>query len=390
MTMTARLHTDSSGVTAIAPAGQRLQALDVFRGITVFGMIVVNTQGSGAIPYRQLMHADWNGFTATDLVFPSFLFAVGNALVFAINKGRQQPKSILLRRVARRSLLIFLVGLVLCWYTSMHFTANGIAFVGLAHLRILAVLQRIALCYGLAAILAVYVRPRGLWICSATLLLAYWMLLYLGGTGGQPYGEATNVVRAIDMRILGAAHMYREQGLLFDPEGLLSTLPATVNVIAGYLTGLYLLEKGRTPAAVRLLLIIGLFLLGAGWLWSLQFPLNKKLWTSSFVLVTTGIDLVCMAVIFYSVEIRRWKMGVPFFTVLGKNPLFVYIFSNLLMIFLIWPVGANSIGIDWINAVFFQRLAPGPLGCLLFALVFTLVCWVVAWWLDRKKIYLRL
>ena len=390
--MAFQFHIDENGVKAnmTVSTGQRLQALDVFRGITIFLMIVVNTQGSGAVPYRQLMHADWNGFTLTDLVFPSFLFAVGNALVFAINKGRGQPKSQLLRRIAKRSVLIFWVGVALSWYTSMHFTADGIAFVGLAHLRILAVLQRIALCYGLAALLAVYIRPTGLWVCSVVLLLAYWMLLYLGGTGGQPYGETTNLVRVIDWRVLGEAHMYREHGLLFDPEGLLSTLPATVNVIAGYLTGQFLLEKGRVPGAVLGLSVAGLFLLGAGWLWSLEFPLNKKLWTSSFVLVTTGIDLSCMAVIFYLVEIRRWKRGVGFFTVLGKNPLFVYIFSNLLMIFLIWPVGTDTIGVDWINAVFFQRLAPGPLGCLLFALVFTLLCWGAAWWLDRKKIYLRL
>ncbi|HEY4287858.1 MAG TPA: heparan-alpha-glucosaminide N-acetyltransferase domain-containing protein [Puia sp.] len=371
-------------------AGQRLQSLDVFRGLTMFLMIIVNTQGSGAVPYRQLMHADWNGFTLTDLVFPSFLFAMGNALVFAISKGRGQPKSELLRRIVKRSLLIFLVGLALSWYTSMHFTADGIAFVGPAHLRILAVLQRLALCYGLAGLLAVYIRPGGLWVCAVVLLLVYWILLYLGGSGGQPYGETTNLVRLIDLRVLGTAHMYREHGLLFDPEGLLSTLPATVNVIAGYLTGQYLLKKGRDVAVVQWLSVVGVFVLGAGLLWSLQFPINKKLWTSSFVLVTTGIDLLCMAMLFYWVEMRQWKGGVSFFTVLGKNPLFVYIFSNLLLIFLIWPVGGDTIGVDWINAVIFQRLAPGPLGSLLFALAFALLCWVVAWWMDRKKIYLRL
>ncbi len=163
-----------------------------------------------------------------------------------------------------------------------------------------------------------------------------------------------------------------------------------MNVIAGYLTGRFLLEKGRDPETTLWLLVAGLFVLGAGGLWSIGFPVNKKLWTSSFVLVTTGLDLLCMAVLFYFVEIRRWKGGVSFFTVLGKNPLFVYIFSNLLLIFLIWPVGTDTIGIDWINAVFFQRVAPGPLGSLLFALAFALLCWVVAWWMDRKKIYLRL
>ena len=208
--------------------------------------------------------------------------------------------------------------------------------------------------------------------------------------GGQPFGETTNLVRAIDLRVLGEAHMYRERGVVFDPEGLLSTLPATVNVIAGYLTGKFLLEKGRLWGTVGILSVVGFFLCGAGCLWSLEFPINKKLWTSSFVMVTTGIDLAGMAVLYYGVEMRRWSFGVRFFTVLGKNPLVVYVLSNLLLIFLIWPVGTDSIGIDWINAVFFQRIAPGAPGCLLFALVYTLLCWVPAWWLDRRKIYLRL
>jgi predicted acyltransferase len=306
-------------------------------------------------------------------------------MVFALRK--EQPRLLLLRHIGRRTLLIFLVGLALSWYTTMHFTPHGIAFVGLANLRILAVLQRIALCYGLAALLTIYIRPAGLWVCAIGLLLVYWLLLNMVS---DPYGPTTNLVRTIDLRVLGEAHMYREHGLFFDPEGLLSTLPATVNVLAGYLTGKFLLEKGRAPATTLLLLVAGLALCGFGCLWSLGFPLNKKLWTSSFVLLTTGIDLVWLAILFYLVEIRRWKIGVNFFSVLGKNPLFVYVLSNLLLIFLIWPVGPDTIGIDWINTIFFQRLAPGPLGALLFSLVFTLFCWVLAWWLDRKKIYLRL
>jgi predicted acyltransferase len=373
------------------PSGeQRLKSLDVFRGITIFLMIVVNTQGGGAVPYGQLMHADWNGLTLTDLVFPSFLFAMGTAMVFAVRKGRGKPKAALLFRIFKRSCLIFVVGLALSWYTTMYFTAGGIAFADLAHLRILAVLQRIALCYGIAGLLAVYVRPLGLWVCGFVLLLGYWLLLYHFGVGGQPYGETTNLVLAIDLRVLGEAHMYRERGLVFDPEGLLSTLPATVNVIAGYLTGKYLLEKGRLWGAAGIVLVVGFFLVGAGCLWGLEFPINKQLWTSTFVLVNTGIDLGCMAILYYGVEIRRWSFGVRFFTVLGKNPLFVYVLSNLLLVFFIWPVGRGTVGIDWINAIVFQRLAPGPLGCLLFAVAFTLLCWVAGWWLDRKKIYLRL
>src|ERR1700761_5573226 len=315
----------------------RLQSLDVFRGMTIFLMIVVNTQGSGATPYRQLMHADWNGFTLTDLVFPSFLFAMGNALVFAVNKGYVESHYVFLQRVAKRSFMIFLVGLILCWYSTMSFTSHGISFVGLAHLRILAVLQRIALCYALAAVLAIYVGPASLWIISFVLLFGYWLLLWWGASG-DPYGETTNLVRTIDLRILGEAHMYRERGVVFEPGGLLSTLPATVNVIAGCLTGKFLLEKGREPLSLLLLFVTGLALLGLGWLWNIGIPVNKKLWTSSFVLVTVGIDLLWMAMLFYFVEIRRWKVGVSFFTVLGKNPLAIYVLSNLLLVFLIWPV----------------------------------------------------
>jgi predicted acyltransferase len=368
---------------------QRLQALDVFRGITVFLMIIVNTQGGGAVPYRQLMHADWNGLTLTDVVFPSFLFAAGNALVFTIRKEREDRRA-LLWRIVRRSVLIFVVGLALGWYATMHFTSGGISFVDWDHLRILAVLQRIALCYLFAAIMAMYIPPVGLWICGVLLLISYWVALYLGGVARQPYGETTNLVRAIDLHVLGEAHMYQERGILFDPEGLLSTVPAIVNVIAGYLTGKFLLEKGRDWGTAGILAAVGFFLCGCGLLWSLEMPLNKRLWTSTFVLVTVGIDLLVMALLFYCVEIRRWRFGVHFFTVLGKNPLLIYILSNLLLIFLIWPVGSGGIAIDWINIHFFQWVAPGPLGCLLFAVGFALCCWVVAWWLDRRKIYLRL
>ena len=152
------------------PSGnQRLQTLDVFRGLTIFLMIVVNTQGSGAVPYQQLMHADWNGLTVTDVVFPSFLFAAGNALVFTIRKVHDGRRA-LLWRIVKRSVLIFLVGVALGWYATLHFTPGGIAFVDWDHLRILAVLQRIALCYLIAAVMAIYIPPLGLWICCAFFL----------------------------------------------------------------------------------------------------------------------------------------------------------------------------------------------------------------------------
>ena len=369
---------------------QRFTTLDVFRGMTIFAMIIVNTQGGGAVPYHQLMHADWNGCTFTDLVFPSFLFAVGNALPFAAKKWEGYPNDFALRKIFNRTILLFLVGFALSWYTTLYFISGGIAFAPLVDMRLLAVLQRIALCYGLAALLTRYIQPYGLLIVSSVILLGYWSLLYYGGEVGDPYGKTGNLVRAIDLRVIGARHMYRERGFVFDPEGLLSTLPATVNVIAGYLAGVFIQKSGRTTCTAGRLFVSGIALLLVALLWNQVFPFNKKLWTSSFVLQTTGIDLLLLAALYYAIEILQWKRGTDFFSVFGRNPLFIYILSNLFLVILIWPMNNGQIWIDWIGTKFFQQIAPGPLGCLLFAVSFTLLCWTAGWGLDRKKIYIRL
>ena len=369
---------------------QRFTTLDVFRGMTIFAMIIVNTQGGGASPYHQLMHADWHGCTFTDLVFPSFLFAVGNALPFAAKKWDDHPNDFALRKIFNRTILLFIVGFTLSWYTTLYFVPGGISFASLGDMRILAVLQRIALCYGLAALLTRYVNPTGLLITGIAILLGYWALLYFGGDAGDPYGKTGNLVRTIDLRVLGAKHMYREHGFVFDPEGLLSTLPATVNVIAGYLAGIYIQRNGRTISTAGKIFIAGGMLVLIALLWNQVFPFNKKLWTSSFVLQTTGIDLMFLAVLYYVIEVLHWTRGTDFFSVFGRNPLFIYILSNLFLVVLVWPMQNGQIWIDWISTKFFQQIAPGPLGCLLFAVSFTLLCWTAGWGLDRKKIYIRL
>lgn len=369
---------------------QRFYTLDVFRGMTVFLMIVVNTPGSGALPYPPLLHAEWHGCTLTDLVFPSFLFAVGNAVAFVKLRWQEQSGRAVVLKIVKRSVLIFVVGILLSWYTTMHWTDNGLAFASVKDLRILAVLQRIGLCYMLAALMIYYLSARTTIAASVIILLLYWALLMQFGDAGQQLSIEGNLVRKIDLALIGPQRMYRERGIVFDPEGLLSTLPATVNVLIGYLTGILILQRGKTKACVVRLLVYGGLLVVPGLLWNGFFPFNKKLWTSSFVLYTSGIDVLVIGLLFYFIEIKNWKSIVSFFIPMGKNPLAVYVLSNLLLFFLILPAGNGKIFIDWIGESFFQQIFPGPLGSLLFAFCFAMVCWAVAWLLHRKKIYIRL
>lgn len=369
---------------------QRFYTLDVFRGMTVFLMIVVNTPGSGALPYPPLLHADWNGCTLTDLVFPSFLFAVGNAVAFVKLRWQDQGQTEVVWKIVKRSVLIFFVGVLLSWYTTMHWTDNGLAFSSVKDLRILAVLQRIGLCYLLAALMIYYLSTRAIVFTSVFLLLLYWFLLMRFGDAGQQLSIEGNLVRKIDWLLIGPQHMYRERGVVFDPEGLLSTLPATVNVLVGYLTGYFIQQKGKTKSCVVGLLAYGSLLVILGLLWNNFFPFNKKLWTSSYVLYTSGIAMLVIGCLFYFIEIKNWKSVAEFFIPMGKNPLAVYVLSNLLLFFLILPMENGKIFIDWIGDSLFQKLFPGPFGSLAFALFFTMICWTVAWLLHRKKIYIRL
>lgn len=266
----------------------------------------------------------------------------------------------------------------------------------------MAVLQRIALAYLIAALLvrglggneALPERrgasDRWVLVVSVALLLGYWLLLELLGVREQVYTVEGNAVRRIDLLILGPRHMYRERGIAFDPEGLLSTLPAVVNVLAGYLAGRWIVRKGASYETVAGLLVTGALLVGLGLVWNGWMPLNKKLWTSSYVVYASGIDLMVLGVLCYLVEVRGWKRGTVFFSIFGKNPLFIYILSSLMGIFLVMRVRSGELFIDWINRVLFQRVAPGPMGALLFALAYTFICWCVGWILDKKKIYIRL
>ena len=371
---------------------KRSLALDIFRGMTVCFMIIVNTPGSDTCAYSPLHHARWHGFTPTDLVFPSFLFAVGNAMSFAMKKFETMSQGAVLWKILRRTLLIFLLGYLMYWFPFFQQQADGHwSLIPIADTRIMGVLERIALAYGIAALLIYYLSARTVMIIAAVLLIGYWVVLLVAGVPGMdPYSMTGNAGYRLDLFILGESHMYHGEGIAFDPEGLLSTLPAVVNVICGYFAGVYIAKKGREYEGLTKLLLWGCGFVVIALAWNMSFPINKKLWTSSFVMLTVGIDMVLLSFLIYVIEFCNKRAWTGFFNVFGKNPLFIYLLSELLIVVLfLIPAGHDESVADWVNRVFYQAVFPGAFGSLLFALTYMMICWCVGKWLDYKKIYIK-
>lgn len=373
----------------MAEASPRFTSLDVFRGMTICFMIIVNTPGSNGA-FWPLNHAAWNGFTPTDLVFPSFLFAVGNAMSFTMKKYQEIGNAAVLTKIFKRTLLIFLLGFLLYWFPFVDVHNGQWDLRPFSHTRILGVLQRIALCYCFASLIVHYFSRNVVFLLSAFFLLGYWIILLVFGDPAQPFGMLTNAGTYLDKAVFGDAHLYHGEGVAFDPEGLLSTLPAIVNVIIGYFAGKFIQEKGKTFETISKLLLVGCLFIFIAICWDAVFPINKKLWTSSFVMITTGIDLVLISFLIYAVEIKNWNYlnWSDFFLPVGKNPLFVYLVSETMLTILSWiKLGSHSVP-EWVDT-FWQFVAHGKVGSLLFAITVMLSCWLVGYILDKRKIYIR-
>lgn len=374
----------------------RFLSLDVFRGMTICFMIIVNTAGSGATPFAPLEHAKWFGFTPTDLVFPSFLFAVGNAMSFAMKKFASQSNGTVVWKILKRTALIFLCGYLMSWFPFFLHDQDGwhFALSPISHTRILGVLQRIALCYMFAALMVHFIKSTTtIVVISICLLFGYWFLLLIFGDPNDPYGMLTNAGTYLDKYLLGDNHLYHGEGVAFDPEGFLSTLPSIVNVICGYFAGRFIQEKGKRYETIAKLMMWGALFIFIALCWNMVFPISKKLWSSPFTLLTVGIDLLLISTLVYIVEIREWNKAnwTSFFTTVGKNPLPVYLFSELFVVCLFMiQVTPKSNFFGWINDVVFQVIAPGAIGSLLFAICYMLVCWTFGKILDKNKIYIRL
>lgn len=363
----------------------RYLSLDVFRGMDVALMIVVNSLGSGNT-YSPLLHAKWHGFTLTDLVFPTFLFVVGNAMSFSQARYEAGGEAFFLKKVFKRTVIIFLLGYLMYWFPFFDVNEAGEWFLKpISHTRIFGVLQRIALCYLFASLIIHYFKIKGALIFSLIALIAYRFILIAFGDLSVEGNAGTK----LDLWLIGASHMYHGEGVAFDPEGLLSTLPATVNVIAGFAAGLYLQRSGKTYETIAKLLMIGAVLVVCALGWDLLFPINKKLWTSSYVLLTVGIELAVLAILVFIIEIAGKKNWTYFFEVFGRNTLFIYLLSEVFVIALYTiSMGDDSL-YGWIYTNLFQSWAGDLNGSPLFAIWVMLTCWVAGYLMDKKKIYVK-
>lgn len=369
----------------MAELSNRYLALDVFRGMTICLMIIVNSPGSWDFIYGPFNHAQWHGFTPTDLVFPSFLFAVGNAMSFVMKKFEDQPEYVFWSKILKRTVIIFLLGFLMYWYPFFH---DG-HLKPLAETRIFGVLQRIALCFFFASIVVHYGSQKFVTIFSVCALFGYWFLAYVFGAPGDPYSLTGNASTQLDLLLVGEKHLYHGEGIAFDPEGLLSTLPAIVNVLAGYLAGQFIKRYGNSYESIARLMIVGVVLIALALVWNTVFPINKKLWTSSYVLLTVGLDLIIIPVLIYLIEIRRATRWTYFFVVFGKNPLVIYLLSEILLITFGFLMIGNTSVQEWIYTNLFLSWTSPINASLLFAIAFMLLCWVAGYLLDRRKIYLK-
>ena len=387
---------------------QRFYSLDVFRGATVCLMILVNNPGSWSHIYSPLEHAPWHGLTPTDLVFPFFLFAVGNALSFVMPKLEAGSDGMFWKKVIKRSLLIFLIGLFLAWVPFVKWSGDHLVFKYWVDpknpetgIRILGVLARIAICYFFASIIIYYTKARIAFYVGLVLLLLYWALCFLLGDNGDPYSMSGWFGNDVDKAILHLPHIYKGEGIPFDPEGIMSTLPAIVQVIFGYVVGDYIQKKarpndemgqGKNFEMLSGLFVAGVALLLTGFCWDMVFPINKKIWTSSYVVYTTGLAIITIATMIYMIEFKNAKGWLSkFFDVFGKNALFVFALSGFLPRVLgLIRLGDGVNPWNWLYKKLFIHIPGDPkIGSLVYAICIITFMWAICYWMDKKKIYVK-
>jgi predicted acyltransferase len=364
---------------------QRYIALDVFRGMTIATMIMVNNPGSWSYVYAPLRHAAWHGCTPIDLVFPFFLFVVGVSMFFSFSKYEYRLDSKLLLKIFKRTAIIFLIGLFLNSFPQWQ--------QDFSQLRILGVLQRIALAYGLGSLIVLSVCRNLLPCISVLILMAYWGILYFVG-GAEPYTLQGNAAAVVDRFMLEDSHLYHGFGIPFDPEGFLSAIPSVVTVLIGYMAGFLIsgTEKEKVPLKFVLFGAVGI---GAGLLWDPVFPINKPLWTSSYVLYSAGWALVLMAFLIWIIDLKGYRNWTKIFVVFGMNPIFIFTLSGVWARVLTRIIKINDgekgvNGYEWLFRNVFQPIAGQMNGSLLFALSHIVVFWLICYVMYKKKILIRI
>jgi predicted acyltransferase len=378
----------------------RYYSLDVFRGATVALMILVNNPGSWSHIFGPLEHAKWHGCTPTDLVFPFFLFAVGNAMAFVMPRFENAGPAVFWKKVIKRTLLIFIIGLLLNWSPFVKWSDTGLVFKSWENIRILGVLQRIALCYFFGSVIVFYGKTKGAFYLSTLLLIAYWFICYACNPT-DPYSLQGWFGTEWDISILGKSHMYKGEGVPFDPEGFMNSPAAIVQVVFGFLAGQYIQLKGKNYEMLANLLIAGLIMITTAYFWDMSFPINKKIWTSSYTLHTSGLAILCLGVLIYVIEFKETKGAwSSFFDVFGKNPLFIFVLSGFLPRLLAlfrWETAIHADGskeytsaLPWFYHTICEPISADlRVGSLVYALSMIIFYWLIVYILDKKRVYIK-
>lgn len=382
----------------------RLLSLDILRGITIAGMILVNNPGSWGSVYAPLRHAEWNGLTPTDLIFPFFMFIMGISTYISLRKFNFEYSKATVQKIIKRTVVIFLIGLGLAWFglsvgTFRALSEDGLGFfdrlfqsiTNFEHIRILGVMQRLAITYGITSLIAIFVKHKYIPYIIVVTLSAYFLLLLFGN--GFEFSE-NNIISVVDRAVLGVNHLYKDAGVAIDPEGLLSTIPATCHVLVGFLCGKILMEVKDNQARITRLFITGTILTFAGLLLSYGYPINKKIWSPTFVLATCGLASNFLALLIWIIDIKGYKKWSVFFESFGVNPLFIYVLAGVLSIVIdniTFVYNGETISLH--GFIYNQILQPAfgdYLSSLLYALLFVTVTWFVGNILYKKKIYIKI
>lgn len=394
---------DKQQTTAKRP--QRLLALDILRGITIAGMILVNNPGSWGHIYAPLAHAEWHGLTPTDLVFPFFMYIMGISTYFSLRKYDFKFSGATLWKICRRTVVIFAIGLAIAWFgmflrgiTSGKALAEAVFTFD--HIRILGVMPRLAICYGFGSLIALALSKKALPWFIAGMLVVYAVILFIGN--GFEFAS-NNVIAVVDNAVLGPDHMYTDhvagESLKFDPEGLLSTLPSIAHMLIGFVCGGLIVGTKDNNLRINKLFIIGTILTFSGFLLDFCIPINKKIWSPTFVLTTCGLAASFLGLLIWIIDIKGYRRWCRFFEAFGINPLFMYCLGAVLSIIIgaiKVPYAAVESGVTTLKGWIYQAvLMPAcadnaTLASLCFAILFVLLNWCIGDILYKKKIYIKI
>ena len=367
--------------TATQPTAGRLISLDVFRGLTMVAMTIVNNPGSWSDVYPPLRHAEWNGWTITDLVFPFFIFIVGAAIPYSLGKylDTQVQKAVYLR-IFKRAAVLFVLGLILA----------GFPYFDLSSLRIMGVLQRLAICYLVASLMYLHTRPMHQVGVAVICVVSYWLLMLIPPPDRETLLQTKddNLGAWLDRIIFGTAHLWKVSKT-WDPEGLLSTLPALFNTLAGTLTGSYLRSQAQPIEKAAGMFFAGSILLGIGGALDWAFPINKSIWSPSYAVFTSGYAMVVLAMCYYAIDVKGWKKWSNPLVVFGVNALLLFFASGILArvmgTLIKFSVDTEVLPLQqWIYKYLLASWAGEMLGSLLYPLLL-----VVAWYMVLRALYER-